>query len=209
MSLLWVWPFLLSWCRTELYLCVYLLCLAANSCLTLCDPHGVQHARLLHPPLSSRVCSNSCPLSWWCYLNILFSVVPFSFCLQSFLISGPFPRSQLFASGDQNIRASASVLPMNILGWFPLGLASLISFQSKGLSRIFSSTAIWNQVFGVQHFFMVQLSHQYMTTGKAIALTRRTFVGKVISLIFIPRNKSVFGDDEEVPSDFGDLWGCP
>ena len=94
--------------------------------------------------LSPAVCLNSCPLSQWCYLTISSSAAPFFFCLQSFPASGSFPVSRLFASGDQNsgASASASVLPMNIQDWFPLGLTCLISFQSKGLPRVFSSTTI-------------------------------------------------------------------
>ena len=98
--------------------------------------------------LSPRVCSSSCPLSWWCYLTISSSATLFSFCLQSFPASGYFPLSQLFASGGQSIGAStsASVLPMNIQDWLPLGLTALIS---KGLSRVFSSTTIGkHQFFG-------------------------------------------------------------
>ena len=79
--------------------------------------HGLQHVRLLCPSLSPGVCSNSCPLSQWCYLTILSSAAPLSSCSQSF--PAPFPMSWLFASGSQNIRASASVLPVNIQGWFP------------------------------------------------------------------------------------------
>ena len=101
-------------------------------------PHGPQHARLPCPPLSPRACSHSCPLSQWCYLTISSSAAPFSY-LQSFPASGSFPMSQLFSSDGQNIGASAvaSVLPMNIQGWFPSGLTGLISLQSKGLSRVF------------------------------------------------------------------------
>ena len=102
-------------------------------------PHGLQHAKLLCPSLSPRDCSNSCPLSGWCHPTISSSVIPFSSCLQSFPASRSFPKSWLFASGGQNIEASASVLPMNIQGWFPLGLAGLISLLSKELSRVFSS----------------------------------------------------------------------
>ena len=94
--------------------------------------------------------------------------------------------SQLFISGCQSIRAStsASVLPMNIQDWFPLGLTGLISLQSKGLSRVFSKTTVQkHQSFGAQPFFMVQLSYPYMTTGKTIALSRWIFVGKVMSLL--------------------------
>ena len=84
---------------------------------------------------------NSCPLSQWCHPTSSSSVVPFSSCLQSFLASGSFPMSQLFASGGQSIRASASAsaLPLNIQDWFPLGLSALLSWQSKGLLRIFST----------------------------------------------------------------------
>ena len=87
-------------------------------------PHGLQHTRLLCPPLSPGVCWNSCslsPLSQWCYLTILSSALFFSFCLQSFPASESFPVSRFFISGGQSIGASASVLPVNIQGWFPLG----------------------------------------------------------------------------------------
>ena len=86
-----------------------------------------------------------------CYLTISSSAAPFSFCLQSFPVSGSFPVSWLFASGGQSIGASASVLPMNIEDWFPLGLTGLISLQSKGLSRVFSDTTVQkHQFFGTQ-----------------------------------------------------------
>ena len=86
------------------------------------QPHELQHARLLCLSLFPRVCSNSYPLSQWYHLTISSSVTSFSYCFQFFLESGSFPKSQLFTSGDQSIRVSASVLPMNIQGWFPLGL---------------------------------------------------------------------------------------
>ena len=115
-------------------------CSVAKSWDTL-QPYGLRHARLLCPPLSPTVCSNSCLLSRWCYLTISSPATPFSSCLQSFPASGSFPMSQLFTSGGQSIgaSASASVLPMNIQSWFPLGLTGLI-LQSKGLSRVFGST---------------------------------------------------------------------
>ena len=118
--------------------------------------------------------------------NHLISVIPFS-SFQSFPASGSFPMSQFFASDDQSIRASASasVLPMNIQDWFPLGWTGWISMQSKGLSRVFSqhhsskaSITQWSV------FFMGQLSHLCITIGKIIALTRWTFVSKVMSLLF-------------------------
>ena len=117
--------------------------------------HGLQHARLPCPSLYPGVCSNSCPLSWWCLPTISSSVSPFSSCLQSFPASGSFPMSRLFASGGQSIGVpvSASVLPMNIQGLFLLILTGLISLQSKGLSRVFSSTTVWKH-----QFFSAQLS---------------------------------------------------
>ena len=98
--------------------------------------HGLQHAGLPYPSQTPEACSNSCPSSWWWHATISSSVVSFSSHLQSFPESESFLKSQFFASGGQNIgtSASASVLPMNIQGWFPLGLTSLISLQSKGLS---------------------------------------------------------------------------
>ena len=100
------------------------------------QPHGLQHARFLSPSLSPKVCSNSCPLNWWCYLTISSSVAHFSFCLQSFSASGYFPTSQLCASGGRSTgaSASASVLPMNIQSWLPLGWTSWISLLSEGLT---------------------------------------------------------------------------
>ena len=103
-------------------------------------PLGLQHAR---PPCASPtpgIYSDSCPLSRWCHPTISFTIIPFSSHLQSFPASGSFLVSQFFTSGDQSIGvlASASVLPMNILDWFPLGLTGWISWQSKGLSRVFS-----------------------------------------------------------------------
>ena len=115
-------------------------------------PHGLQYTRLLCPSLSLGLCSNSCPLSWWCYPTISSSVAPFSCCPQSFPASRSFPGSRLFTSGGHSIgaSASASVLPVNIQSRFPLGLTGLI-LLSKGLSRIFSSTTVQkNQFFSAQ-----------------------------------------------------------
>ena len=102
-------------------------------------PYGLQHTRLPCPSLSPGVCLNACSLSWWCHPNISSSVVPFSSCPQSFPASESFLMSRLFASGGQSIRASASasVLPVNIQDWFPLGLIGFISLLSKGLSRVY------------------------------------------------------------------------
>ena len=118
-------------------------CSVTQSCLTLWDP---MNCRLPCPSASPRACSNSCSLSQWCHPIISSSVVPFSSCLQSFPESGSFPISWLFVSGGQSTgasaSASASVLPMNIQDWFPLGLTALIPLQSKGLSRVFSNTTV-------------------------------------------------------------------
>ena len=118
------------------------------SCSVMSDslwPHGLQQAKLPCPSPTPGACSNSCPLSQWCHPTILTSFIPFSSCPQSFPASETFLMSRLFASNGQSIGASvlASVLPMNIQGWFPLGLTGLISLQSKGLSKVFSSTRIW------------------------------------------------------------------
>ena len=117
------------------------ICSAVSDSLRL---HGLQHARLPCPLPTPRAYSNSCPLSWWCHSTISSSVVPFSFCPQSFPGSGSFQMSQFFVTGGQNIRvsASASVLPMNIQDWFPLGWTGWISLLSKGLSRVFSNITV-------------------------------------------------------------------
>ena len=175
----------------------------AQLCPTLCDPMDCSmpgfpvHYQLpelaqTHVHQVGDVIQPSHPLS------------PFSSCLQSFLASGSFPVSQPFISGSQSIGTSAStlVLPMNIQDWFPLGLTSLISLLSKGLSRDFSNTTI-------QSIDSLTLSFLYGPTltsiedyRKTIALTRWTFVGKVMSLLFnmlsrlviafFPRSKSLF-----------------
>ena len=144
------------------------------------QPHGLQHTKLLCPPLSPRVCSNSCPLSQWHHPTTSSSVTFFSSCPQSFPASGSFPTSQFFSSGGQSFGASvsASVLPMNIQGWFPLGLTGII-LQSKGPSRVFfSTTNLKVSILWCSAFFMNQLSHLYMTTGKTIALTIWTVTTK-------------------------------
>ena len=116
-------------------------------------PHGLQHARPTCTSPTPGVYPNACPLSQWWHLTILSSVAPFSSCLQSFPALGSFPVSQRFTSGGQSLgaSASASVLPMNIQGLFPLGLPGLISLLSMGLWRVFSSTTIQkHQFFGTQ-----------------------------------------------------------
>ena len=127
---------------------------------------------------------------------------------QSFPASGSFPMSWLFISCDQRSGASASVLLMNIQPWFLSGLTGLISFLPKGLSRVFSNSTVWKHQFFGPVFFMVQLSHPYITTGKTIALTRWSFVGKVISAFqyterlvinFLLRNKIPRGNAANPP----------
>ena len=120
-------------------------------------PHGLQHTRLPCLSPTPGACSNSCPLSWWCHPIISSSVIPFSSCLQSFPTSGSFPVSQFFVSSGQRIgiSASASVLPMNIQDWFPIGWTGWISLQCKGLSRVFFNTTVQKH-----QFFGTQLSSQ-------------------------------------------------
>ena len=124
-------------------------------------PHGLQHARLPCPSTTPRVFSNSCPLCRWCHPTISSSVVPFTSCLQSFPASESFPMSQFFISGGQSIEvsASASVLPMNIQDWFP------------------KDWLVWSPC-------CPRDSQESSLTPKTIVLTRWTFVGKVMSLLF-------------------------
>ena len=164
-------------------------------------PHEPQHARTPCPSPTPGIYPNSCPLSRWCHLTISSSVVPFSSCLQSLPASGSFQRSQLFASGGQNIGSfSFSISPSS-------EHSGLISFRMDWLDLL----AVQGTLKGFQHhsskasilwcsaFFIVQLSHSYMTTGKTIALARWIFVDKVMSLhfnmlsrlviTFLPRSK--------------------
>ena len=126
------------------------------SCSVMSDslhPHGLQHTRLLSPSPTPRACSNSCPSSQWCLPTISSSVVPFVSCLQSFPASGSFQMSQFLPSGGWiiGVIASASVLPMNIQDWSPLGWTGWISLPSKGFSRVFSNTTVQkHQFFGAQ-----------------------------------------------------------
>ena len=150
-------------------------------------PHGLQHARPPCPLQSPEVFPSSCPLHQWCHPAISSSDILFSFCPWSFPASGTFPMSQLFTSDNQNTGVSplASVLPRGIQGLFSSRLTGLISFLSKGLSRIFSSITVWrHQFFWHSAFFMVQLSWPYVTTEMTIALTIQTLVGRVMSLLF-------------------------
>ena len=141
------------------------------------QPHGLQRARPPCPSPTPGVYSNSCSLSQWCHPTISSSIVPFSSRFQSFLASGSFPMSQLFASGGQSIRVSAStsVLPMNIHNWFPLGWTGWISLQSKTLKSLLQYHSSKASILQHSAFFIVQHSHPYMTTGKTVALTRQRF----------------------------------
>ena len=118
-------------------------------------PQGLQHTRLPCPSPTPGACSNLCPLTQWCHPTISSSVIPFSSLLQSFPASGPFPMSQFFPTGGQSIgtSASASLLPVNIQDWFPLGLAGFLSLPSKGLSRVFCNTTVLkHRLFGSFYF---------------------------------------------------------
>ena len=146
-------------------------------------PHESQHARPPCPSPSPGVHSDSRPSSLLCHPAISSSVVPFSSCPQSLPASESFPMSQLFTWGgwSTGVSASASFLP-NTQDWSPLEWTGWIFLQSKGLSRVFSNTHSSKvSILWCSAFFTVQLSHPYMATGKSIALTRRTFVGKVMS----------------------------
>ena len=172
MSLL---SFLLQWS--------YLSALFSRLVLSdLLQPRGLQHARLPCPSASPRTCSNSCSLSWWCHPTIWSSVVPFY--LQSFPAAGSFPVSHFFTLGGQYWSFSFSISASNEyseliscrIDWFDLAVQETLKCPLQHHSSKASILQCWA--------FMVQLSHPYMTTGKTIALTRQTFVGKVMSLLF-------------------------
>ena len=149
-------------------------------------PHGLQHTRAPCPSPTPGVYSNPCSLSRWCHPTISSSVSPFYSHLQSFQPSGSFSRSQFFTSGGQSIglSPSATVLPMNIQDWYPLGWTGWISLQAKGLKSLLQRHSSKALIFRCSTFFTVKLSHPYLIPGKTIALTRWTVVGKVMSLLF-------------------------
>ena len=181
-------------------------------------PHELQHARIPCPSPTPRVHPNKRPSSRWCHPATLSSVVPFSSCPQSLPTSESFPMSQLFTWGGQSTGVSvlASFLPKNTQDWSPLEWTGWISLQSKGLSRVFSNTTVQKH-----KFFSTQLSSQSNShihtwpQEKTIALTRRTFVRKVMSLLFnmlfrlaitfLPKSKRLFNFLAAVTicSDFG------
>ena len=144
-------------------------------------PHGSAAHQAPLTINSPRNYSNSHPSSWWCHPTVSSSVIPFSSCLQSFPPSGSFQMSQFFTSGGQSIgiSASVSVLPMNIQDWFPLGWTGLDLLAVQGtLNSLLQHHSSKASILWSSAFFIVQLSHPYMTTGKTIALTRRTLVSK-------------------------------
>ena len=182
-------------------------------------PHELQHARSPCPSPTPRVYPNSCPYGRWYHPAISSSVVPFSSCPQSFPASGSFPMSQLFTWGGQSIgvSTSTSVLPMNAQDWLPLGWTGWISLQSKGLLSLLQHHSSKASILRHSAFFTVLLLHPYVTTGKNIALTRRAFVNKVMSLLFnmlsrmvrtfLPRSKGLLISWLQSPSAW--FWSPP
>ena len=189
-------------------------------------PHELQHARPPCPSPTPRVYSNSCPSSQWCHPAISSSVFPFFSCPQSLPASGSFPVSQLFAWGGQStgVSASALVLPMNTQDWSPLGWTDWISLQTKGLSRVFSNTTVQKHQFFSAHLHSPNSQLSFIHDHwKTIALTKWTFVGKVMSLLFnmpsrlvmtfLPSSKRLnFMASVTIRSDFGaqknKVWHC-
>ena len=165
--------------------------------------HELQHARPFCPSPTAEIYPNPCPLSWGCHPTISSSVIPFFSCPQSFPASGSFQMSQLFASGGQStgVSDSTSVFPVNTQDWSPLGWMDWLDLfeVQRALKSLLQHHSSKAPILQHPAFFTVQLSHRYMTTGKTIALTRWTFVGKVMSLLlnmlsrlvinFLPRSK--------------------
>ena len=184
--------------------------------------HGLQHARLPYPSPTPRACSNSCPWSRWCHPAISSSVIPFFSHLQSFPASGSFTMSWFFPSGGQSIGVSASaetfsISPSSEYSWlisFRMDWLDLLAVQGT-LKRLLQHHSSKPSVLRCSAFFIVQLSHPYMTTGKTIALTRGTFVSQVISLllnmlsrlviVFLPRSNCLLISQLQSPpaNDFG------
>ena len=172
-----------AWCK-YFWFCIFCCCSVSQLCLTLCNHMDYstpgfpvhQNSWTLLKLMSTELVMPSNHLILCCPLLLLPSIFP------SIRV---FSMSQFFASGGQNIEfsASTSVLPMNIQDW-SLVWTGWVSLQSKGLSRVFSNTTVQKHQFFGSAFFIIQLSHSYMTTGETIALTRQTFAGKVMSLLF-------------------------
>ena len=195
----------------------------AQSCPTLCDPMDCSTPDF--PVLHYLPGFSQTHVHWVgdAIQQPSCQVIPFSSSLQSFPASGSFLMSQLFTSGGQSIGASASVLPMNIQDWFPLGWTGLISFLSKGLSKVFSNTTVQKHQFFSAQPFLRYNSHIHMTTGETIALTVWIFVGKVMSLLlnmlsrlvvtFLPRSKHLLISWLQLPSAVieapqNKVWHC-
>ena len=192
---------LFGWNEQLLFLCSFQFSSVQFSRSVVSDclqPHESQHARPPCPSPTPGIQPNSCPSSQWCPPAISSSVIPFSSCPQSLPASESFPMSQIFAWGSQSteVSALASFLPKNTQDWSPLGWTCWISLQSKGLSRVFSNTSINSSALSFLHS---QTLTSILTTGKTVALSRRTFVGKVMSqllnmlsrlvITFLPRSK--------------------
>ena len=165
-------------------------------------PHGLQHARPPCPSPTPRIYSNSCLSSRWCHPTTSSSVIPFSSCPQSLPASEYFPMSQLFSWGGPStgVSALAAFFPKKSQGWSPSEWTGWISLQSKGLSRVFSNTTVQkHQFFGAQPSSQSNSHIHTWLLEKPLALTRRTLVGKVMSLLlnmlsrlvitFLPRSK--------------------
>ena len=175
-------------------------------------PYGLQHARLPCPSPTPEAYSNSCPSRWWCHPTISSSFVSFSSCLQSFPTSGCFPESVLRIRWPKYWSLSFSISPSSDhpgLISFRMDWLDLLAVQGtlKGLLQDHSSKA---SILRLSAFFTVQLSHPYMTTGKTIALTRRTFVGEVMSLLlnmlsFLPKSKGLLISWLQSPSVVKDI----
>ena len=174
-----MWGFLWTWFSQEakailrLNILILFSCSVQSSHSVVSDSLGTHEPQHIRPPCPSptpRVYSNSSALSQWCHPTISSSVVPFSSHLRSFPASGSFPMSQLFASSSQRIGISASVpvLPLNMQDGFPLGWTGWISLQSKGLKSLLQHHSSKASILHHSAFFIVQLSHSSMTTGKTI-----------------------------------------
>ena len=157
------------------------------------QPHGMQHARLPCPSPTPKAYSNSCPSSQWCHSTILSSVTPFFSCPQSFPASRSFPVSLLFTSHGQSIGASASVNEHSCLISLRIDWFDLLAVQGP-LKHLLQHHSLKASILRHSAFFMVQLTHLYSATGKTTALTLRTFVGKVMSLLYFNSLDVFFSD---------------
>ena len=184
--------FLVNWklyMGSYTHICLYIwVCISSIQSLSCVQPFAtpsLQHARLPCPSPTPGTCSNSCLSSLWCHPTISSSVVPFSSCFNLSQHQGLFHWvSTSHQVAKVGVSALAPVLPMNTQDWSPFGWTGWISLQSKGLSRVFSNTIVQKHQFSSTQFSLQSNSHPYMAIGKTIALTRWTFVAKVMSLLF-------------------------